>query len=187
MTVNRPVPLLTTPMRMRIKRAEMPNNADCFEDDQFEDCRIGNCGHDCPYCDELEEVEEIAEERQHVIDTILFANGFEDEFVNCSQYENTMNHDKYVILNDAYACLYRYYEAFCRGHCLGLAKQMYTDLPLRDVLRLWCGRDLGLRKVLYLIEYWEQKYLTERMFSEMLTLAGRKPEEIQAWEEAEKL
>ena len=71
MTVNQPVPLQTTPMSVRIKQAEMPNNADRFEDDQFEDCRIGNCGLDCAYCDELEEVEEIAEERQHVIDTIL--------------------------------------------------------------------------------------------------------------------
>ena len=40
------------------------------------------------------------------------------------------------------------------------------------------------RKKLDSLQCHKQKYLTERMFSEMLTLAGPKPEEIQAWEEA---
>ena len=189
MTVHRPIPLQTTPMRVKVKKMESPNDTDHFQKDQFEDCRNGHCGLDCPYCDELDAVETLTEERREVIENILRANGFNDEFSK-NQPENTWVPnviDKYSILNHALQCLDWYYQSLQRGHCLGLAKELYISLPIRDVKRMWNRRDLGLKKVLYLIEYWEQKYLTDRMFSETVALAGPKPEEMDTWEDAKKL
>ena len=183
MTAHCPTPWQITPLRAKVKRMELPKNTDCFQEDLFEDCRNGDCGLDCPYCDELDTVETLTTKRQRVIESILWANGFNKEFSK-NQPDSL---PKYSVLNYASQLLDWYYQSLRRGHCLGLAKELYISLPIRAVKRMWNRRDLGLKKVLYLIEFWEQKYLAERIFSEILAVTRRKPEEMEAWQNAKNL